>query len=265
MYANSFGLTHYPLGKKTKTLWDNGQLEKLQKQFDWLLQSPAIGLLTGHSGTGKTAALRQITKTVNPHQYKIIYQSETDFTRHEIYSRLADKINIETKYRCCELWRDIRDYMLDSVDSKNITPVWILDEAQNLPIQFLYDLPSFINFAFDSRDIIVIWLIGLPSLSTTIKRPMYEALSSRIGVNFYWQPVKNRDDFASLIKHAFTEAGSSQTIVSDSGVSMLYMSCQSNIRLAHKILVHAFRLAHEKSHNHIPDEIIKEVIETMKN
>ncbi len=76
MYENSFGLTHYPLGKKTKALWDKGQLEKLQKQFDWLLQSPAIGLLTGDSGTGKTAALRHITKNINPHRYKVIYQRD---------------------------------------------------------------------------------------------------------------------------------------------------------------------------------------------
>jgi len=265
MYEKSFGLTHYPLGKKTKNLWDNGQLEKLQKQFDWLLQSPAIGLLTGSSGTGKTAALRHIIKNVNSHRYKIIYQSETDFTRYEIYTQLASKINIEAKYRCSAIWQDIRDYMLDLVDNKNITPIWILDEAQNLPVQFLYDLPSFINFAFDSRDIIVIWLVGLPILASTIRRPMYEALSSRIWVNFNWHPIKNKDDFASLIKHAFTESGSSQTIISDSGISMLYMACQSNIRLAHKILVHSLRLAHEKSCNHIPDDIIKEVIDMMKN
>ncbi len=46
MYLQHFGLTHAPLGKKSKTLWDNGQIEKLKTRFQWLLDSPGIVVLT---------------------------------------------------------------------------------------------------------------------------------------------------------------------------------------------------------------------------
>lgn len=29
---------------------------------------------------------------------------------------------------------------------KNLTPLWIIDEAQNLPAEFFRDFPSFLNF-----------------------------------------------------------------------------------------------------------------------
>ena len=72
MYQSFFGLTQAPLGKKSVQLWDNSQLTGLAQQFNWLLQSPGIGLLTAEPGLGKTAALRQLTSTLNPHQYSAV-------------------------------------------------------------------------------------------------------------------------------------------------------------------------------------------------
>ena len=41
----------------------------------------------------------------------------------------------------------------------------ILDEAQNLPPEFFRDFPAFLNFAFDSRDLITVWFVGHPLLA----------------------------------------------------------------------------------------------------
>jgi type II secretory pathway predicted ATPase ExeA len=46
--------------------------------------------------------------------------------------------------------------------------VWIIDEAQNLPSEFFRDFPAFLNFAFDSRDLISVWLVGHPALAHTL-------------------------------------------------------------------------------------------------
>ena len=50
MYLSFFGLTQPPLGKECFSLWDNGQLAGLLQQFNWLLQSPGVGLLTAEPG-----------------------------------------------------------------------------------------------------------------------------------------------------------------------------------------------------------------------
>lgn len=67
MYRQHFGIKAAPLGKEQSELWDDGALARLNERFQWLLQSPGLGLLTGEAGVGKTAALRHLTQGLNPH------------------------------------------------------------------------------------------------------------------------------------------------------------------------------------------------------
>ena len=95
-----FGLRHFPLDKGQEVLWDDGVLGHLQSRFEWLLESPGIGLLTGEPGVGKTAALRHLLRGINPHQYKLVYLAETDFGRLDLYRSLAQELGLEP---CCDV------------------------------------------------------------------------------------------------------------------------------------------------------------------
>ena len=116
MYLQHFGLRHPPLGKEGSELWDDGSLAQLRERFDWLLQSPGIGLLTGEPGVGKTAALRQLTRGLNPHRYQPIYLAETDFGRVDLYRSLARELGLEPAHRRAQLWRDIKARIHELVD-----------------------------------------------------------------------------------------------------------------------------------------------------
>ena len=147
MYLQHFGLTHAPLGKDLAEPWDDGALAHLAQRFDWLLNTPGIGLLTGEPGVGKTAALRRLTRHLNPHRYLVLYQAETDFGRVDIYRGLARALGLEPSYRRAQLWRDIKQRVHELVDTKQVTPLWIIDEAQNLPSEFFRDFPAFLQLS----------------------------------------------------------------------------------------------------------------------
>ena len=100
MYLQHFGLRHPALGKDIAEPWDDGALAQLTQRFNWLLQSPGIGLLTGEPGVGKTAA-----------------------------RGLARALGLEPSYRRAQLWRDIKLRVHELVDTKQVTPLWIIDEA----------------------------------------------------------------------------------------------------------------------------------------
>lgn len=263
MYRQHFGLTHTPLGKTTTELWDDGALAPLQQRFDWLLQSPGIGLLTGAPGVGKTAALRALTAGLNPHRYQLIYQAETDFGRLDLYRHLALALGLEPAFRRAQLWRDIKARILELTDGKHLLPVWIIDEAQNLPTAFFRDLPAFLNFAFDSRDLMTLWLVGHPHLARTLERAPYAPLSSRIQVRLSLHPVTERDRFTALITHALTQAGCPQRLLSDSAMELLRHASQGLPRLAGRLLMTAMQLAVPKGLNHLPDELIQQAIEEL--
>ncbi len=261
MYLHHFGLKHPPLGKESTELWDDGPLALLKERFQWLLDSPGIGLLSGEAGVGKTAALRDLCRALNPHRYQIIYLAETDFGRLDLYRSLALALGLDPAYRRAALWRDIKARIVELAEGKNLMPVWIIDEAHNLPTEFFRDLPAFLNFAFDSRDLMTLWLLGHPSFSRTLDRAPYAALASRIQIRFQLKPCTDRDRFKALIEHALDQAGVQHTLLSDSGLEILRQASQGLPRQAGRLIQLAMQLAVPKGLNHLPDDLIHQAIE----
>lgn len=264
MYLQHFGLKHAPLGKQCKVLWDAGQLKELTKKFQWLLDTPGIGLLTAEAGLGKTAMLRSITQSLNPHQYSVVYVAETDFSRLEFYRQLALAFGLQPRFRRTHQWKELKERVIDLMDNKRILPIVIIDEAQNLSHDFWCDLPSFLNFAFDSRDMMTVWFLGHPELDITLGRACYEALYSRIQVRHKLHPIEDKGQFKALVLHGLTEAGCTQTLLSDPGLELIRCACGGKPRLAHQVLVAALRIAAEKNMNHVPDDIIEEAINMLQ-
>lgn len=140
---------------------------------------------------------------------------------------------------------------------RQLTPVWIIDEAQNLPPEFFRDLPAFLNFAFDARDVMTIWLIGHPHLAHTLERAPYTALHSRIQVRIQLRPILERERFAALISHALKSAGCPHTLIADSGMEILRQASKGLPRQAGRILNNALRLAVPRGLNHLPDDLLQ--------
>ena len=264
MYRQHFGLKHAPLGNQTPELWDDGALSTLQTRFQWLLDSPGVGLLTGAAGVGKTAALRQITQALNPHRYQVIYLAETDFGRLDLYRSLALALGLEPAYRRAQLWREIKARIQELADGRQTLPVWIIDEAQNLPTEFFRDFPAFLNFAFDSRDLMTVWLVGHPALAITLDRAPYAALASRIQARVQLQPIIERERFGQLIDHALQQAGCSHTLLADSGLELLRQASRGLPRHAGRILKTAMQMAVPKGLNHLPDDLLQLAIEALR-
>jgi len=142
--------------------------------------------------------------------------------------------------------------------------VWILDEAQNLPPDFFRDFPAFLNFAFDSRDLMSVWLVGHPVLAQTLQRAPYAALAGRIQARVHLTPVFERERFARLIEHGLKSAGNSSTLLTDSGMEILRQASKGLPRNAARILRTAMRLALPRGLNHLPDELLQLAIEELR-
>ena len=205
-----------------------------------------------------------VVKNHNPHRYQLIYMAETDFGRVDIYRQLALSLGLEAAHRRSQLWRDIKARITELANAKHILPVWIIDEAQNLPPEFFRDFPAFLNFAFDSKDLMTVWFVGHPALAQTLTRAPFAALASRIHLRMHFAPVVERERFTNLIQHALQSAGCQHTLISDSGMEILRQGSQGTPRRAGLILKTAMRLAVPKGLNHLPDELIKDAIKELQ-
>lgn len=264
MYLQHFGLKHDPVGKNIRKTVAHEQYGALENKLNWLLQTKGISLVAGDAGTGKTTAIRQWTESLNPMTHKVMYQSDNHFGAFDIYSQLADNLGLEKHHRYSELWRALKRELLDLHDNKQQVPIWILDEAHQMPADFLMQLPSFLNFSFDTRDIMIIILIGLPQLSALMRRSAYSALKTRTLFNFHWQSLDDFESFSSFITAAFQQAGIQETIISKSGLKLMHMASKGHLRDSHKIITQGLQLAAQNKLNHLPDEILEAAIVDLK-
>jgi MSHA biogenesis protein MshM len=256
LYLQHFGLKHDPLGKNIQEI-DNHSYQQLTPHLNWLLETKGVGLIIGEAGVGKTTGIRQWLKTLNPHTYRFYYTADNHFKAFDIYSQLAEALGIEVHHRYSRLWRSIKQEVLHLHDEKKITPIWILDEAHQLPLNFFSDLPAFLNFSFDTRDIMIILLIGAPKLESILQRSMYAALDSRTKFCFEWQALDDVEKFSQFIVAAFEKAGRQQMILS-------HMATKGRLRFADKIITKCLQLASAQMMNHISDDIIKTSIEQLR-
>lgn len=264
MIQQYFGLKHIPLAKNGPFLLETPSFPLLQERFHRLLEHPGIGLLTGEAGVGKTACLRHLCAGLNPHQYEVLYLAETQFSSCDVYRQIAQNFGLTPHYRFAQLWRDIKQHIRERIENKSSMPILILDESQNLPLSFFQSFPSFLNFNFDSQDMLIVWLVGHPELAHLLNRQAHVALSSRIQVRHQLEPVNERDAFSKLISKAFKEAGATASLLSDSGVELLRTSSGGKPRYAHRILKESLSLAAKKGLNHIPDDVIEMAIMQLK-
>src|SRR5262249_55877834 len=141
-------------------------------------------------------------------------------------------------------------------------PLVILDEAQHLSDDFLLDLGGFLNFAFDSRDLLTLWLVGLPPLTRRLHMQQHAALRSRIAVELRLEPL-DRASFSAAIEHGFKAAGASQKVLADQTLEMLFRLSRGVLRVASKTFRTAIRLAAERGQRFLDEATVQAAVDEL--
>jgi type II secretory pathway predicted ATPase ExeA len=263
MYRARFGLTGHPLPKNAqgKTFFDKspGYIQ-LQRRWAQLIEDPAPAVLTAPPGVGKTAAIRNLSAKLPQPDYVVVYHCDTAVSPLDLYRSLALEIGVKPSHRRAQLWADLKKTIVHMVDEKGTMPVVIIDEAQHLSDRFLLDLSGFLNFAFDSRDLFPLWLVGLPSLAARLRMQQHEALAMRLAAQVHLEPL-TREVFGAMVDHALKAVGATTKIIADMAVEQLFRASRGIARAASKILRAALRIAHEREQSFVDDHTMEVAID----
>lgn len=244
-----FALTHYPLpkGAQGRTFYDKSAgYSRLGRAFRQTVEDRTVGVLWGDPGVGKTSAIRNLIAELPRPDHQVLYLCNTSGSPLDLYRAIAGEIGVRPSHRRGQLWTDIKKTVMHMVDERGVVPVVVLDEAQHLSDSFLVDLAGFLNFAFDSRDVMPLWLVGLPPLIKRLHQLQHDALRTRIAVEIRLEAL-DRQSFGAALDHAFRAAGATQTVVSDAAVELLFRASRGVLRVASKILRVALRIASDKN------------------
>jgi MSHA biogenesis protein MshM len=260
-----FNITHYPLPKDAqgKTFYDKApSYDRLARAFRQLLDEPGLGILTADAGVGKTASIRNICMPLPRPDYLVLYFCDTTVSPLDLYRALASELGVRLSHRRGQLWADIKKALVHMVDERNTSPVVVIDEAQHLSDSFLLDLSGFLNFAFDTRDLLTLWLVGLPPLARRLHMTQHAALATRIAAEVRLDPL-DRDAFTAAVEHALKAAGATQKILSDPAAEMLFRTSRGVLRVAARLLRTALRVAHARGQSFIDEPTLQGALDEL--
>jgi len=262
-YLERFGLTHRPLPRDAcgPTFDDHGDdYARLARIFAWLSDEPGLGVLVGDPGTGKTTSIRHLCAHLPRPRYRVLYHCDATLAPTGIYRVLAGELGLKPHHRRSQLWQDIKRTMLHLVDEQHVQPVLVLDEAHLLPDAFLQELAAFLNYAFDSRDLVTTWLVGQPVLHRRLQSQQHEALAMRVVAPCHLHPRLDRADFLAMIDHALRTAGATRSLLSEPAAELLFRACRGLPRLASKLLHAALIVAHSRDQAFLDDSVVAAAI-----
>lgn len=253
-----YGLGQMPFQKGTqyKALYLAEDARQIRNRLEYLKNTKGIGVITGNPGSGKTAAVREFTKKLNPALYKPIYIQMSSVSVNEFLRMLAIGLGLEPCFKKSDLFRQIQEEIEYQVNEKRCLPVVIVDEAHYLSNAILRDLVMLLNFEMDSKDCCILILCGTSLLARNLRQSANEALRQRVLVNYQMQGL-SWSETKEYIGHCLRQCGAKEPVFSEAAMEAAYKNSQGIVRKLNNLLARALIEGANQEKRLIDEEVIK--------
>ena len=258
-YLRKFGMEYNPFLKSKDIKIELSEYKQLLFRLKHLEEIKGIGIITGEPGLGKTTAIRYWTNTLNKTMFKVIYIPHSTLTVMEFYRLLCDEFSLEVNYSKRKNFKSIQDEIKRLVIEKRITPVIILDEANYLPSSILNDLKILLNFDMDSKDNVILILIGQKTFLSTLSLKSNESLKQRISMNYNISGLSN-DEARYYIDQKLQASGLNTNLLSIEAYNQVINAANGVPRIINQIMDKALLLICNYKLEEITETIAMEAI-----
>lgn len=209
MYTKYYGFNEKPF-----TLTPNPRFIYLSKNHKEAFAHLLYGInnhygfieLIGEVGTGKTTVLRTLLSQLNEDNYRSALIFNPCLTGVELLRSINNEFGLNSGSEYAnELLEELNRFLL-SENSRGITVVLVIDEAQNLSPEILEQLRLISNLETENDKLIQIVLAGQPELSALLDLPELRQLNQRIAVRYRLRSMC-MDETLIYIRHRMMVAG----------------------------------------------------------
>lgn len=211
---NRYGLKFNPFNPDipTQALYRYPALDSfLWRVEQTIIQDGGFALISGESGTGKSATLRLLANQLSHlSEVKVGVITHPSATLCDFYRELGDifdvPLNANNRWHGFKL---LRERWAQYLQTTLIRPVLIIDEAQEMPTCVLNEIRLLTSTQFDSKLLLCIILAGDIRLTDKLRQCELIPLGSRIRVRLNIPPA-SAEQLLACLEHVLTQAGNAK-------------------------------------------------------
>ena len=266
MYLQFYGLRETPFGPTPdpKFLFQSTRhREALAQLIYGVRERKGFIVLTGEIGTGKTTLLRTLLARLDRDTHVAYIHNSALGIEGLLEYMLQDWGVKSTATTHAQRLFELNEFLIDQ-HRQGLSPVLVIDEAQNLSATTLEAVRLLSNFETSSQKLMQILLVGQPELRDTLNSPELRQLKQRIGLRCHIGPL-SPEETRLYIRHRLRVAGATDSgIFTDAAIQRITEYSEGTPRVVNIVCDHCLLSGFADSKRRIDTGVVDEAIEYLE-
>ncbi len=259
MYLSFYQLAQKPFQITTdpKFLWlGEKHTEALATLKYGIQEDKGFLLLTGDVGTGKTALIKLLVKTIDVAAI-VATVPDPGMEAIDFFNFLASEFHMNRRFTSKgDFLIELKQFLLKAYSTRQKV-LLIIDEAQRLSVEMLEQIRLLSNIELENRKLINIFFVGQTEFNRTLLDERSKAVRQRITVSYHIEPLRETET-PLYIRHRLNIAGGHREIFTTEAIQQIHAFSRGYPRLINIICDHALLTGYSGGAKAIDQNLIRE-------
>ena len=261
-YSDHFGFSGVPFSKEIDDaqLWLPPSKKGVVSDLVECVQERKHAVVTGEPGVGKTCVLRAARNALGTQAVRLTYCHNVTLGRRDFYRHLCHALAIPYGSTAGDVFLAVTRHVEDLARDRTF-PVLLIDEAHLLHQDTLDHLHILLNYAWDSRALLSLVLVGLPELRQRLALRHNRSLHSRLHHRLEVSPLTPDDTFEYL-RLRLARVGCTREVFASDATVLLHEATLDAMRDLDRLAATTLCETTRKKRKLVKRDMVARVIET---